>query len=308
MLISCDLVGDFGSVLIWILACVVIFAGSIVLIRPTNVVPLSHWVEPTGDVVPVTRSRVPSAPMNVIVVHDPIDELAQPAIFHIDKCGPNKPNTSWLDGHVLGHQIHLAIKRGGFPNLAFVLGRFWQLFIVREVLDSQQDAHNLSGRLSVVPKDWSDIHKFKELPGRTPLWNIFESAHNPCSLAVHGDLRLSERRFGRSTGFVALPRDYKSRENDGPGGDPIGPCQEFVEPWHVIVAILGFFGAGVSFFKGNGKSGTVFLAFCFIFSAGVMLLTGHRYDCADGNEYPYDPRPISLHIVVIVPQKRLDSI
>ena len=128
----------------------------------------------------------------------------------------------------------------------------------------------------------------KPVPGPT---HLFESDEEPRAFGIDNGLSVQESALSGSPSLSGLQRDYQTSDNDNPGGDSIGPCGEYVPPWQVIVAALSLLCAGILLVKGDGKSGTIFLACSLGFVAGCMLLSGHEYYCADGKSYPYDPRP-----------------
>src|ERR1019366_61804 len=114
--------------------------------------------------------------------------------------------------------------------------------------------------------------------------------------------------FSGSPSLAALPNDYKTSGDDSPGCDPVRPCHEYVPPWQVILAALSLLGAGILLFEGDGKRDTLFLAFSLTFLAGVMLLVGHEYYCADdyrGPDYPSPKDKQFLHNRENVSQKHL---
>uniref|UniRef100_E6PXI3 Uncharacterized protein n=1 Tax=mine drainage metagenome TaxID=410659 RepID=E6PXI3_9ZZZZ len=86
-----------------------------------------------------------------------------------------------------------------------------------------------------------------------------------------------------------LPDDAYQCGQKCPSGDSIRPCYECVPPVRVVFAALGIFIACALFFWGDGKRYTIFCACSLVFFAGSMLPAGHKYHCADGNNYPYDP-------------------
>ncbi len=110
-------------------------------------------------------------------------------------------------------------------------------------------------------------------------WNPSDS--QPRSSSFVHQLGLVTRSTGRLTGFKTLPSNYKSRGNNRPVLNSLGPCYEFVPPWQVFLGVIAFIGAFWCLGLGVEKrdSSYIGLACGLIFFGGVMILVGHEYYC-----------------------------
>ena len=108
--------------------------------------------------------------------------------------------------------------------------------------------------------------------------------------------------------LVGLPENRTKSKEQTPSSHAFGPCYEYVPPWHVVLSILAFIGAGFIIFAIPRKDlGDVLLAGALIFDGGLFLLVGHARYCSyydqDGKQY-FENTPFR-HNSIIVPQKGL---
>ena len=125
--------------------------------------------------------------------------------------------------------------------------------------------------------------------------------------------KLLPRICSRLSGFITLPSNYEAGSEQCPSADPFRPRYEYVPPWHILLGVLAFLGAGIILFSGPKRDfGDLFLAYSLVFCGGTMVLVGHRYYYADDGGYTegnsYGNRNLLQHNGEIVPQKHLDRL
>ncbi len=150
------------------------------------------------------------------------------------------------------------------------------------------------------------------------LYGIDADTH-PRPLHVDSKLNGSLRSLGciyspgsRFSGFRSLPYNRGECGQKSPSRNSIGPCYEYVPPWHVLLGVLAFVCAvGIIVVPRRRDSGDVALTIALIFVTGLMFLVGHKCYCPDshgnGQEELAPKREVFHHGREIVTQKDLTA-
>ena len=212
----------------------------------------------------------------------------------------------------------LIITSGRDPSdnlLAYFVGHVWWGIWKRL---TALDSYEKSTRIEKFCVRVSQIDSVKLKGIRSIFYGSGANAHTrPLHVDsnLDGSLRSLRRPYSpdsRFSGFRRLPYNRAERGQKCPSRNPIGPCYEYVPPWHVLFGVLAFVCAvGIIVVPRSRDTGDVALAIALLFVAGVMFLVGHkRYypdDYGNGQQELTPKHEGFIHGGEIVPRKYLTS-
>jgi IS1 family transposase len=290
-----------GGVLIWILGCVVVFAGFL----PPRLFGFDKFDVRTsilrgqlhqfGESPNVSKSRVLFFPKNVFIGNcsEEMDEgLLKPDGFGVIRCKRenngvcNKGRRVAIDH---GRNIHVAVRERahrwmfpGFfdlcpPSAGDIEGLSWA--VLRD--------HNSHGRPCEIKK----LLSVKFVESFPILWGYVE----PSTFFV-------TLRVGSSFSFPGLLRNSQQRQENSPSCRPVGPSKEAQPTWRVPFGVfyvfLGLIGVGHS----GDSAITRLLGFLCGVVGCLFILNGYTH-CQSENKRK--SQQIFQHNGQIVPQKHL---